>query len=111
MQEFILRTSFMCGLALLAAGCNAEQAQVPADQAPVAQTPETQALVIQGGTLIDGNGGAPLANSVIVIEGNRITAVGTAGEVEVPAGAEVLDANNKWIIPGLWDCQVNYSWF
>jgi hypothetical protein len=111
MQEFILRTSFMCGLALLAAGCNAEQAQVPADQAPVAQTPETQALVIQGGTLIDGNGGAPLANSVIVIEGNRIAAVGTAGEVEVPVGAEVVDANNKWIIPGLWDCQVNYSWF
>ena len=38
-----------------------------------------QALVIQGGTLIDGNGGAPVANSVIVIQGNRIAAVGRAG--------------------------------
>ena len=37
-----------------------------------------QTLVIQGGTLIDGNGGAPVANSVIVIQGNRITAVGRA---------------------------------
>ena len=47
------------------------------------------ALVIQGGTLIDGNGGAPVANSVIVIQGNRITAVGRAGQVQVPAGAQV----------------------
>jgi hypothetical protein len=37
-----------------------------------------QALVIEGGTLIDGNGDAPLANSVVVVEGNRIAAVGTA---------------------------------
>ncbi len=106
MKKFLLRTSLACGLPLLAAGCTAEQAQTPETQPPV-----VQALVIQGGTLIDGNGGAPLVNSVIVIEGNRITAVGTTGDVEVPAGAEVLDANNKWIIPGLWDCQVNYSWF
>ena len=46
-----------------------------------------QTLVIQGGTLIDGNGGAPVANSVIVIQGNRITAVGRAGQVQVPQGA------------------------
>ena len=44
------------------------------------------ALVIQGGTLIDGNGGAPVPNSVIVIQGNRITAGGRAGQVQVPAG-------------------------
>ena len=41
-------------------------------------------LVIQGGTLVDGNGGAPLANAVIVIQGNRIAAVGAAGAVQVP---------------------------
>ena len=38
-----------------------------------------QTVVIHGGTLIDGLGGAPIANSVIVIEGDRITAVGAAG--------------------------------
>src|SRR5437870_4873222 len=74
-----------------------------------AQAP--QALVIQGGTLIDGNGGAPVANSVIVIQGNQITAVGAAGQVQAPAGAQVISAAGKWIVPGLWDCQQNFSWF
>ena len=40
---------------------------------PVDAQGQGQALVIQGGTLIDGNGGAPVPNSVIVIQGNRIT--------------------------------------
>jgi len=70
-----------------------------------------QVLVIQGGTLIDGNGGQPLANSVVVIQGNQITAVGRAGQVQTPAGAQIVNANGKWILPGLWDCYENYSWF
>jgi imidazolonepropionase-like amidohydrolase len=69
------------------------------------------ALVIQGGTLIDGNGGAPIVNSVVVIEGNRITAVGRAGQVSVPAGAQVISAAGKYVLPGLWDAQVNYAWY
>jgi len=69
------------------------------------------ALVIQGGTLIDGNGGAPLANSVVVIEGNRIAAVGAVGDVQIPAGAQTIDASGKWVLPGLWDNQTNYRWF
>ena len=78
--------------------------------APVdAQAP--QALVIQGATLIDGNGGAPVANSVIVIQGNRISAAGAAGQVQVPAGAQTIDARGKFVVPGLWDAQTNYSWF
>jgi imidazolonepropionase-like amidohydrolase len=69
-----------------------------------------QVTVIQGGTLIDGNGGAPVANSVVVIEGNRITAAGAAGDVQVPAGAEIIDASGKWVLPGLWDAQASYTW-
>src|SRR3954468_15665919 len=72
---------------------------------------QPEALVIQGGTLIDGNGGAPVANSMVVIQGNQITAAGTAGQVQAPAGAQVINANGKWIVPGLWDCQQNFSWF
>lgn len=75
----------------------------------VAQAP--QALVIQGATLIDGNGGAPVANSVIVITGNRISAAGAAGQVQAPAGAQIIDARGKFVVPGLWDAQTNYSWF
>ena len=68
------------------------------------------ALVIQGGTLIDGLGGAPVPNSVIVIQGNHIAAVGRAGQVQVPAGARVINAAGKWITPGLIDSKSNYYW-
>ncbi len=47
-----------------------------ADGPAVAQG--NQALVIKGGTLLDGNGGPPLVGAVIVVKGNRIAAVGAA---------------------------------
>lgn len=71
---------------------------------------QQQVLVIQGGTLIDGNGGAPVPNSVIVIQGNRISAAGRAGAVQVPAGATVINAKGKWIIPGLIDSMSFGTW-
>ena len=71
---------------------------------------QQQILVIQGGTLIDGNGGAPVPNSVIVIQGNRITAAGRAGAVQVPAGATVINATGKWITPGLIDSMAIGYW-
>jgi imidazolonepropionase-like amidohydrolase len=81
-------------------------ASVPVD----AQQGQQQALVIQGGTLIDGNGGAPVPNSVIVVQGNRITAVGRQGQVQVPAGAQVVNAAGKWVLPGLFDAKANWNW-
>ena len=38
------------------------------------------ALVIEGGTLIDGNGGAPVRDAVVIIQGNRITSVSRKGQ-------------------------------
>jgi imidazolonepropionase-like amidohydrolase len=70
-----------------------------------------QALVIENGTLIDGNGGDPVENAVIVVQGNQIVAAGPANQVDVPDGAEIIDAEGKWILPGLWDGQSSYSWF
>ena len=72
---------------------------------------QAQPLVIRGGTLIDGNGGTPVPNSVVVIQGNRITAVGPAAQVTVPANARVIDATGKWVLPGLWDAQTIYNWY
>ena len=69
------------------------------------------ALVIEGGTLIDGNGGPPLPNAAIVVEGDRITSVGEAGEANYPPNAEIIDADGKFILPGLWDAMVSYQWF
>src|SRR5712691_12702141 len=98
-KQFLTAPLFATALTIWGAGTLLAQGQQPS------------ALVIQGGTLIDGNGGAPLPNSVVVIQGNRITAVGRAGQVQVPAGASVINANGKFVLPGLWDAQVNYAWY
>jgi imidazolonepropionase-like amidohydrolase len=61
------------------------------------------ALVLLGATLIDGTGKAPVKDSAVVIEGDRITAAGPRSQVAIPKGATVLDAAGKYILPGLWD--------
>ena len=60
-----------------------------------------------GGRLIDGFGGKPLANSVIIIEGERIKAVGHMGNMEIPKGAEIISTEGMDILPGLWDMHVH----
>jgi imidazolonepropionase-like amidohydrolase len=72
---------------------------------PLAGLAKTTALV--GGRLIDGWGGAPVNNSVILIEDQRIKAVGTADTLPVPAGAEVVDLRGMSVLPGLWDMHVH----
>jgi len=65
------------------------------------QTPDVR--VIAGATLINPTPAAPVSNAVIVITGSRITQVGTAASVKPPAGAQVIDAAGKFVIPGLAD--------
>lgn len=60
-----------------------------------------------GGRLIDGWGGPPVNHSVILIEDERIKAVGTVETLPVPAGAEVVDCRGMSLLPGLWDCHVH----
>jgi imidazolonepropionase-like amidohydrolase len=64
---------------------------------------------IVGGTVIDGNGGPPVADAVVLIAGSRITAVGTRSAVPIPAGARQIDAHGRWILPGLIDTNVHLS--
>ncbi|MGZ8846725.1 MAG: amidohydrolase family protein [Pyrinomonadaceae bacterium] len=70
-----------------------------------AQSRSIKALV--GGTLIDGFGSPPIRNSVILIEGERIKAVGQIGSLAVPAGAEVISTEGMTVLPGLWDMHVH----
>ena len=58
-------------------------------------------LAIVGGTLIDGNEGTPIQNSVVLVSGDRITDVGQVGSTPIPSGAQVIDANGKIVMPGL----------
>lgn len=70
-----------------------------------AQSKNVKALV--GGTLIDGFGSNPIRNSVIIIEGERIKAVGQVGSLAIPAGAEIISTEGMTVLPGLWDMHVH----
>src|SRR3954470_18791671 len=72
---------------------------------------QAQTLVIQGGMLIDGTGRAPLENSVIIIEGNRFRAIGRAGEVQIPTGAQIIDVRGKTVLPGFIDGHCHWESF
>jgi imidazolonepropionase-like amidohydrolase len=76
-----------CGLALLALSAHVASAQQ--------NTTTTLALV--GGTLIDGNGGRPIPNSVV------ITALGRVGQLAVPTGATVINTDGMTVMPGLFE--------
>jgi hypothetical protein len=80
----------------------------PAGLAAQAQQP---ALVIEGGTLIDGNGGPPVPNAVVIIQGNRITTVSRVGQATYPPNAQIINARGKFVLPGLWDAMVSYQWY
>lgn len=60
-----------------------------------------------GATVIDGNGGPPIPNAVVLIDGRTIKAVGPASRVSIPRGAERIDVSGKYIVPGLMDANVH----
>ena len=76
---------------------------------PGAQAPAGTRTAIVGGTLIDGNGGAPIADAVVLIDGARITAAGPRTAVPIPSEARQIDARGRWIVPGLIDTNVHLS--
>ena len=101
-------------------GCDSAQpdlirAQQAADSARQGMLARTLArkpagpLVFRHASLFDANSGQVHAYTTVVVTGNRITAVGPDGRVAIPAGAEVVDATGKTLLPGLWDMHVHAS--
>ena len=64
---------------------------------------------IVGATLIDGNGGPPVTDAVVLVSAGRITAAGPRATVTLPAGATTIDGKGKFVIPGLIDTNVHLS--
>lgn len=54
-----------------------------------------------GATLIDGSGGKPILDGVILIQNGRIVAVGTKAEVKIPEKTTLKDVTGKFIMPGI----------
>src|SRR6186713_3080965 len=62
---------------------------------------------VRAGRLFDSEAGRMLTNQVIVINGERITAVGPAAQVKIPAGARVIDLSRSTVLPGLIDAHTH----
>jgi imidazolonepropionase-like amidohydrolase len=66
-------------------------------------------LAITGATLVDGTGRAAIADSVVIIENERIVASGPRSQVTIPKDARIVDARGKTLLPGLWDMHAHYE--
>jgi imidazolonepropionase-like amidohydrolase len=64
---------------------------------------------ILGGTIIDGTGKTPLEKGVLLIDGQKIKAIGEKGELDLPKDAVTIDAQGKTVIPGLIDAHMHFS--
>ncbi len=69
---------------------------------------EPKIIVIAGATVIDCTGSPPLIDVLVLIEDNKIKAIGRKGQLVPPPGARVIDASGKFLLPGLIDMHVHY---
>jgi imidazolonepropionase-like amidohydrolase len=63
------------------------------------------------GTLIDGRGGKPVKDAVVLIQGNRVTRIGEQGKLKPPHGAEVIDCSRYTVMPGMMDLHIHTAMY
>ena len=92
-------------VALLACivGMSATSAGQVAQPAPQA----AKIVAVKAARLIDGRGGAPISNAVVLIDNDRITAVGPG--LAIPPGAQVIDLGAATVLPGFIDCHTHVT--
>jgi len=81
-------------------------ARAPALRSALLKTP-AGAVAFKGVQVFDAENKRFLAGQTVIVENGRISAVGAAGSVNVPSGAQVIDGQGKTLIPGLWDCHMH----
>ncbi len=64
-----------------------------------APTPESHSKAFLGAVLIDGAGGPPFSNSIVVTAGDRIRSAGPRSAIPIPAEADKIDGSGKCIVP------------
>jgi imidazolonepropionase-like amidohydrolase len=98
------RAVLVVAVALLFLGAALTQAQEKQEKK------EAPVIALTGGTLIDGNGGAPIPDAVVLIQGRKILLAGPAATVKVPEKAEKIDVRGKYILPGFIDCHIHTTY-
>ncbi|WP_386066979.1 amidohydrolase family protein [Tahibacter sp. UC22_41] len=68
---------------------------------------QARTIALVGGTLVDGTLREPIADSVVIVRDERIVAVGSQGELAIPADAEIVSTEGMTVLPGLWDMHVH----
>jgi imidazolonepropionase-like amidohydrolase len=66
---------------------------------------------VKCGTLIDGRGGKPVKDALVLIQGNRISRVGDQGKLKPPHGAEVIDCSRYTVMPGMMDLHIHTAMY
>jgi len=75
--------------------------------AAFAQDADRPTLAIVGGQVLDGYGGPPIRDGVVLIAGERIVAVGPQSEIAIPPGIETISTEGMTVLPGLMDMHVH----
>ncbi|MET7512137.1 amidohydrolase family protein [Streptomyces sp. NPDC005480] len=114
----LTRRGVLAGAAALA-GTTAALAAAPGASAAAPMTRTSAArsgnaprggdLVIDGGTLLDPATGEVTEDAVVVIRDGVVRAAGKRKNVDVPAGVTVLDAQGRWVLPGLVDSHIHLN--
>src|SRR5437667_10345697 len=74
------------------------------------QTPQRpQDVAVRAGRMVDPKSGTNVPDQVVLIRGDRITDVGPAARVQIPAGARVIDLSKATVLPGLIDGHVHLT--
>ncbi len=93
MRNGLSTLAILVGMVGLAPGQTAEK------------SPQVTAIV--GGSVVNLDGSSPFRDAVVVIEGDKITAVGPSSTTKVPAEAKIIRADGKWLVPGLMNMHVH----
>lgn len=95
-----------CGAHIYAQGTRPEAEAFDAARMDMS-SPPPQGVAIRAGRLFDSKSGTMLKDQVIVVKGDRITAVGSANSIRIPEGAAVIDLSRATVLPGLIDRHVH----
>ena len=104
MKFFFFLRSALVGVIVASFAAPSLRAQAPAEKS----SPVASKTALVGATVIQPGKAQVIENSVIVIEGDRISSVGPAATTKIPAGAKVIDARGRWIVPGYIDSHVHF---